>query len=287
MGLLEAENMLPALHLELDKYGIKHGEFVHIQSGRNYVFSDRKHVVCKIEGNESQNNTFFANEIRVAHFLTPLNIATSPALNELIQVEGSHVSVWVWQEGETFLEEHVTPTQVMFMLEALTNFHNVTQGTKKLELLSLYDVLQLKAELIDGLHMNDFMVNEVRHLINIHIKQMQPMSNFSLLHGDAHMGNFIVNANQAFMCDLENVCLGEPEYDFGSLLYLCYRKGASNNVLRMIKNYCISQGLNMNKIVDYGKIKAMQNMIDNVLAGDIHKLSARLQSLHNNRLMQL
>lgn len=267
---------------------IPHGELKLISSNMNYVFTDYKHVLCKVQGPMASGLNRVEKEILFSQYMGEWVSTTHPAYGKPFEVGGLVAGVWNYCEGTTKNEAELTVADIGLVLDSISAIHKIPID-ENLKVITLSETVSSLVKTVSSYQIQDNFEKLLVELINEYAGRFIETSNSEtevLLHGDAHIGNFIFG-HKLTVCDLESVMIGYREHDLGVLLYLCDRKGASDAVLETIKEYIYDNGLDSTRVVLCARIKAVQGLMDNIAWGHYSKLPDRLYSFAHSRFERL
>lgn len=267
---------------------IPHGELELISSNMNYVFTDHEYILCKVQGLMASGLNRIEKEILFSQYIGEWVPTTHPAYGKPFEVGGLVAGVWDYCEGTTKNEAELTVADIGLVLDNISAIHRIPID-ENLNVITLSETVSSLVKTVSSYQIQDNFEKLLVELINEYAGRFIETRNSEaevLLHGDAHIGNFIFG-HKLTVCDLESVMIGDREHDLGVLLYLCDRKGASDAVLKTIKEYIYDNGLDSTRVVLCARIKAVQGLMDNIAWGHYGKLPDRLYSFAHSRFERL
>jgi thiamine kinase-like enzyme len=289
MNSIELLSCLPQLLDErLTALEIPHGELELISSNMNYVFTDYEHVLCKVQGPMALGANRVEKEISLSQYMEKWVPTTRPAYDKPFEVGGLVAGVWIYCKGLTKNEAELTVADIKLVLDNISAIHRIPIN-KNLKVITLSEAVSSLAKITKSYPIQDNFEKLLVELVNEYEGRFIETRNNEakvLLHGDAHLGNFIFG-DKLTVCDLESVMVGEREHDLGVLLYLCDRKGASDSVLEAIKEHIHKSKLDPARVVLFARIKAVQGLMDNIAWGHYSKLPDRLHAFAHSRFERL
>lgn len=160
---------LPRLLSErLTLLGIPHKDLVLISSNMNYVLTDYRNVLCKVQGTRALNQGRAEKEIFFSQLIGKNIPTTQPLISEPFEVEGLSVGVWEYCHGVTKSEEELTTGDISLVLGAITSIHGVPFD-ENLTVTTLYDSIKSISEVALSYPNQDYFEKVLLELVDEYI----------------------------------------------------------------------------------------------------------------------
>jgi len=263
----EGEQYSEQIHQTLTAQGVDHGNIRYLSTSMNHAFSDNEKVFCKLLGTHRDLDGF-KTEIKIGNITATEGLTTRSLLPSYVLINDTPLTAFGYIEGTSYQENELNPTQVLQILETLTEYHARTEEpTNKYGLPPLTEVAQYTDWFL-GYENDEYSaeVQKTKQLVRDHIHPMHDLrkKDNSILHADVRSPNFILTPdNQTFMCDFESALYGAPEYDYGLLAFNLETHKATDEVWDAFYNYVTHQTLDYSLIVQSAKVKLVKSIIAN------------------------